>query len=290
MNSASRLEPRPWVDHLELAKPRITVLVALTAAAGFWLASGGGAPARLAWTALGVALASASTGCLNQVLEERHDALMDRTKRRPLPSGRVRRPAAVALGLAWGAAGLGILAWKVNAGAFGLTAFTLGSYLLAYTPMKRVTPWSLWVGAVPGALPPVIGWVAGGGALDARAAALFALQFFWQLPHFLALSWLYREDYARGGYRVWAVDDPTGVETAWQIAATSSALAMAGLFPYFAGLAGPGSLAGAGCLGAAAVAAGFKPFRDHRGRNAREVFLGSLVYLPSIYGLLIAGR
>lgn len=277
-------------DHLELAKPRITALVALTAAAGFSLASGGvWYWARLAWTALGVALASASTGCLNQVLEADFDALMERTKDRPVPSGRVRRDAAYALGFLWGAAGLGLLAWKVNWAACGLTAFTLASYLLVYTPMKRFSPWSLWVGAVPGALPPVIGWVAGGGALDGRAAALFLLQFFWQLPHFLALSWLHREDYARGGFRVWSVDDPSGAETARQMAATSGALVLASLVPCATGLTGPAYLIGAAALGALCLAAGFKPLRDFRGRNARQVFLASLVYLPSIYALLIAG-
>lgn len=278
-------------DCLELAKPRITLLVALTAAAGFALASGhGGDWARLCWTAIGVALASASTGCLNQALEADLDALMERTRRRPLPSGRVRLSVAFALGLAWGAAGLGLLAWKVNAASFGLTAFTLASYLLVYTPMKRLSPWSLWVGAVPGALPPVIGWVAAGGALDGRAAALFLLQFFWQLPHFLALAWLYRQDYARGGYRTWAVDDPSGVETAWQMGATSCALVLAGLVPYAAGLTTAGYLPGAAALGVLVLTAGLKPLRDFGGRNARQVFLASLVYLPSIYGLLIAAR
>ncbi len=275
-------------DHLELSKPRITLLVALTAAAGFTLAAGHGVDwTKLFWTAIGVALAAASTGCLNQALEADFDALMDRTKRRPLPSGRVRRGVAFVLGLAWGAVGLGLLAWKVNAASFGLTAFTLVSYLLVYTPMKRFSPWSLWVGAVPGALPPVIGWVAGAGPLDGRAAALFLLQFFWQLPHFLALAWIYREDYAKGGYRVWAVNDPSGVETAWQMGATSCALVLASLVPYAVGLAGPGYLVGAMALGGMVLIAGLKSIWDLGGRNARQVFLASLVYLPSIYALLL---
>lgn len=273
---------------LELAKPRITLLVALTAAAGFVLASGPAADGpKLFWTVIGVALAAASTACLNQALEADFDALMERTKRRPLPSGRVGRGAAWALGLAWGVAGLGLLAWKVNATSFGLTAFTLVSYLLVYTPMKRVSPWSLWVGAVPGALPPVIGWTAGGGPLDGRAAALFLLQFFWQLPHFLALAWMYREDYARGGYRVWAVDDPAGAATARQMAATSCALVLASLTPYAAGLAGGGYLAGAAALGSLVVTSGLKSIWKPEDRNARPIFLASLVYLPSIYTLLL---
>lgn len=275
---------------LELAKPRITLLVALTAAAGFALAPGETDWPRLFWTVIGVALAAASTGCLNQVLESDFDALMERTKHRPLPSGRVGRRAAYALGLIWGAAGLGLLAWKVNAASFGLTAFTLVSYLLIYTPMKRYSPWSLWVGAVPGALPPVIGWAAGGGPLDGQAAALFLLQFFWQLPHFLALAWIYRKDYAQGGYRVWAVNDPAGVETAWQMAATSCALVVASLLPYAAGLAGGGYLIGAAALGGLVLLAGLKPLGKLSGANARQVFLASLVYLPSIYVLLLVQR
>ena len=177
--------------YLALAKPRITVMVALCAAAGYALASRGTLDwTRLAWTVIGVALASASTGCLNQVLEADLDARMKRTARRPIPMGQVAPGLAHALGLLWGAAGLGLLAWKVNGISCGLTAFTLVSYLLVYTPMKRFSPLSTWVGAIPGALPPVIGWTAAGGALDSSAAVLFGIQFLWQMPHFLALAWL----------------------------------------------------------------------------------------------------
>lgn len=278
-------------DHLALAKPRITVMVVACAAAGYALASRGPLDAaRLAWTAVGVALASASTGCLNQVLETEFDAKMERTRARPVPSGRVRPVVAHALGVAWGAAGLLLLAWKVNAPACALTAFTLASYLLVYTPMKRYTPLSTWVGAVPGALPPVIGWAAAGGALDARAAALFAVQFLWQMPHFLALAWLYREDYARGGYRVSPVVDPSGDSTAWQIAATSGLLLAASAAPFALGMAGPAYLAAALACGGAFLLLSLAAARELTVPRAHRVFLGSLAYLPLVLAALVVAR
>lgn len=276
---------------LELAKPRITALVALCAAAGYALASRGPLDwPRLAWTMAGVALASASTGCLNQVLESDLDERMNRTRRRPIPEGRVTPAAAHALGLVWGAAGLGLLAWKVNASACALTAFTLASYLLVYTPMKRFSPLSTWVGAVPGALPPVIGWTAAGGALDASAAALFSVQFLWQMPHFLALAWLYRDDYARGGYRVVSVTDPSGVLLARQMAATAALLLAASAAPFALGLAGRAYLAAALALGGAFLALSLSAARALDSASARRVFLASLAYLPLVLGALVADK
>lgn len=276
---------------LELAKPRITTLVALCAAAGYALASRGPFDwTRLAWTMAGVALASASTGCLNQVLEADLDERMTRTRRRPIPTGRVSPAAAHALGLAWGAAGLGLLAWKVNGVSCSLTAFTLVSYLLVYTPMKRFSPLSTWVGAIPGALPPVIGWTAAGGALDASAAAIFSVQFLWQLPHFLALAWMYREDYARGGYRVVSVTDPSGVQLSRQLAATAALLLAASAVPFGLGLAGRAYLLAALALGGAFLLLSLAAARALTAASARRVFLASLAYLPLVLGALVADR
>ncbi len=278
-------------DYLALAKPRITVLTALCAAAGFALASPGPLDwPRLAWTMLGVALASASTGCLNQVIEAEFDGLMRRTKNRPVPAGRVTPVVAYALGLAWGALGLGLLAIKVNALACGLTAFTLVSYLLIYTPMKRFSSFSTWVGAMPGAMPPVIGWTAAGGVLDAGAATLFGIQFLWQLPHFLALAWMYREDYALAGYKVYPVTDPTGASTAWQMAATSGLLLAVSTVPFALGLAGGAYLAGALAAGAIFFLMSLAAARELHARSARRVFLASLAYLPLVLALLVADR
>ncbi len=277
--------------YLDLAKPRITVLVALCSAAGYALASRGGMDwARLAWTVLGVALASASTGCLNQVFEADYDALMKRTRGRSIPAGRVTPAAAHALGLVWGAAGLGLLFWKINGVSCALTAFTLASYLLVYTPMKRFSPLSTWVGAIPGAMPPVIGWTAAGGALDASAAALFCIQFLWQMPHFLALSWMYREDYALGGYRVSSVTDPSGAELSWQMAATAFLLLVASIAPFGLGLAGRAYLLTALALGSVFLALSLVAARELTAASARRVFLASLVYLPFVLAVLVADR
>lgn len=277
-------------DWLALAKPRITLLAALCAAAGYALAPGSAGWGRLLWTTLGVALASASTGCLNQVLEADRDALMERTRRRPIPDGRVSPGRAHALGLAWGGAGLAVLAWKVNGASCALTAFTLASYLLVYTPMKRTSPLSTWVGAVPGAMPPVIGWAASGGTLDASAASLFALQFFWQIPHFLALAWLHREDYARGGFRVLTVVDPSGESTARQMAVASALLLCVSTWPFGLGLAGAGYLLGAGALGSGLLGLALSFARALDRPSARRVFLASLAYLPLAFLLMVAAR
>lgn len=278
-------------DHLALAKPRITLMVALCAAAGYALASHGPTDwARLFWMVAGVALASASTGCLNQVLEADLDARMKRTCRRPIPMGRVSPAAAHGLGLLWGAAGLGLLACKVNAVSCGLTAFTLVSYLLVYTPMKRFTPLSTWVGAVPGALPPVIGWTAAGGELDVSAAVLFGIQFLWQMPHFLALAWMYREDYAKGGYRVVSVTDPSGAELAWQMSATAALLLAVSTLPFGLGLAGRAYLFTALALGGLFVVLALAAARELTAASARRVFLASLAYLPFVLAVLVADR
>ncbi|MFI5360963.1 MAG: heme o synthase [Elusimicrobiota bacterium] len=277
-------------DWLALAKPRITFMVALCAAAGYALAPGAHDRARLAWTIVGVALAAASTGCLNQVLEAELDGRMTRTRGRPIPAGRVSPATAHALGWIWGAVGLGLLAWKVNATACGLTAFTLASYLLVYTPMKRFSPASTWVGAIPGAMPPVIGWAAAGAALGPRAGALFSIQFLWQLPHFLALAWIYREDYARGGYQVLAVVDPDGGSTGRQMVLTAGILLAVSVYPYILGMGGPLYLAGALVLSAIFLAFAVRASRNLTSSSARGVFLASLAYLPLVLGLLVAGR
>lgn len=276
---------------LALAKPRITVMVAACAAAGFALASSGPLDwARLGWLLLGVSLASAATGCLNQVFEADLDARMKRTAARPVPSGRVSPGAAHAWGLLWGAAGLAVLAAKSGPTACALTAFTLASYLLVYTPMKRFSPLSTWVGAVPGALPPVIGWTAAGGALDAGAAALFSIQFLWQLPHFLALGWLYREDYAAGGFRISPVVDPSGDSTAWQLAVSAELLLAASVLPYALGMAGAVYLSGALLAGGVFLFQSLTAARGLTAASSRRVFLTSLAYLPLVLLLLVADK
>lgn len=278
-------------DYLALTKPRITLLVAVTTLAGYLLAAPGRADARvLAWTLIGTALASAATGCLNQVMEASEDARMGRTRRRPVPSGRVGRRNGLLFGLGLGAAGCGLLAWKVNVPACALAAFTLASYLLVYTPLKKHTPLSTWIGAVPGALPPLIGWAGARGGLDPGAWTLFGIQFFWQLPHFLALSWMYREEYADAGFRLSSVVDPSGASTARQILAASALLLPVSLLPAAAGLVGTAGLLPMGLCGLAFLCLAVRASWSLSDSNARQVFLASLAYLPLALLILIANR
>lgn len=276
-------------DYLVLAKPRIMLMVVLTAWIGFGLA--GGRPGwTLLWTLLGTGISACSTGALNQYLERGPDARMRRTRTRPLPSGRMEPSRALLFGAACGLLGPALLAWKVNAAASLLTAFTIASYVGVYTPLKSMTPQSTWVGAVSGAMPPLIGWAAARGGLDAAAWALFAIQFLWQIPHFLALFWLYREDYAAAGFRTMPVVDPGGRSTAAQIALHSFTLLPASLMPTLCGLAGRPYGLGAFALGTAYLGVGLRASWTLAPIDTRRLFLASLAYLPLLFGLLVAAR
>ena len=274
--------------YLELSKPRITAFVVFTTWLG-WRFSGRPDAAALWWTLLGTGLASAAAGTLNQWLEVDQDALMRRTSRRPLPSGRLDSDAALAFGLACGAAGVALISAKAGGLAAFLTALTLVLYVGFYTPLKRISPQSTWFGAVSGALPPMIGWAAARGRLDAGAWALFSIQFLWQMPHFLALFWLYREDYAKAGFRVISVVDPGGRGTAFQIALHSMGLLVATMMPTLFGVTGPGYGLGALLLGTAFLAMALKTAWTMEARDHRLLFRASLAYLPAVFGLLVAG-
>lgn len=272
--------------YLELAKPRITVMVATTAALGFWCA-GGRSWSLLAWTVLGTALASASAAALNQCLEREQDALMRRTQGRPLPTGRLSSAQGWAFGLGVGSLGVALLAWKAGGLAAGIAFATVLLYAFAYTPLKRLTPQSTWIGAVAGATPPLIGWAAAAGRLDAGAWCLFGIQFVWQIPHFLALFWLYREEYARAGFKVMPVLDVGA--TAVQIAIHSLALLLASLLPAFIGMTGPAYAPAALIVGAAFLVLGLKASWTMATADARRLFRASLVYLPVVFGMLAGG-
>jgi protoheme IX farnesyltransferase len=276
-------------NYLQLSKPRIVVMVLVTTAVGFCLASGTDR-SRLLWTLLGTALAASACGSLNQLIERRQDALMRRTRSRPLPAQRLSAGQASAFGLACALAGLGLLAWKVNGLACALAAFTIASYVFAYTPLKRLTPQSTWVGAVSGAISPLIGWAAVRGTLEPEAWTLFAIQFIWQIPHFLAIFWIYREDYALAGFRVMPVVDPSGRSTACQIALHSFALLPASLAPTWCGLAGAPYAYGALVLGTVFLGLGMRASWTMTLLDTRRLFLASLVYLPVLFGMLVLGR
>ena len=278
-------------DYLELTKPRITLMVMITAMVGFVMASpravDGGA---LAAALLGTALVAAGASCLNMVIERDIDARMQRTSRRPLPAGRLRPAEALTFGLAVTTVGLVQLGWSSGAAAAAVAAVTWASYLFLYTPLKPHTSLSTVVGAFPGALPPVIGWAAARGTIDGGAFVLFAILFLWQIPHFLAIAWIYRDDYARGGLRMLPVEDPQGLVTGRQAVANSLALLVVSLIPVLARMAGGLYLIGAVVLGVAFVAAASVAAVRRTIPAARGLFLASVLYLPALCGLLLLDR
>lgn len=272
----------------ELTKPGITRLVVLTAAAGFLLAARRAIdPALLAHALLGTALVAAGTNALNQWWERDADARMQRTRRRPLPTGRLRPEDAFAFATAIAVAGIVWLAAFVNTLTAALAAVSLVSYVFAYTPLKRRTPLALFLGAVPGALPILGGWTAAGGGLTAPGWVLFGILFLWQLPHFLALGWLYRDDYRDGGFAMLSRFDPDGRRTGRQALFYAAALFVVSLAPARVGLAGTPYVVGAAALGVALLGWSAEMARQPTPTRARRLFLASVLYLPALLLLLV---
>jgi len=275
-------------DFIQLAKPRIALMVALTTWLG-WALAGGTATWSLLSVLIGASLAAAACGTLNQCMERREDGLMNRTKNRPLPTGRVSPLSALIYGLALAVIGPALVWAAGGALAAGLTLATIVLYVLVYTPLKKVTPQTTWIGAAAGATSPVIGWVAAGAPLDARAFTLFAIQFLWQIPHFLALFWIYREDYARAGFKVMPVVHPDGGTTAIQIAVHSFTLLPATIAPALVGLARPEYAIGAFAVSGSFLLLGLRASWTMSILDNRRLFLASLVFLPLIFGMLLFG-
>ena len=285
--------PRPVLavarDVVALAKPRLSGLVVCTAAGGFWLAPGRRDLASALALLLGTSAVVGSANALNNLLERDVDARMRRTRDRPLPAGRVEPWVAAAVGLGLPAVALPALAFFTNPLTAALASLALFLYAVVYTPMKQRSSLALFVGAVPGAIPPLMGWTAATGHLDAGGLALFALLFCWQLPHFLAISLYLKEDYARAGLKVFAVVHGDRAAKAWS-AATSLLLVAASLSLVALGLAGPLYGAAAALLGLALCAyalAGL--WRDGGHRWARNFFLCTLAHLTLLFAALIAG-
>jgi heme o synthase len=278
-------------DYLELTKPRITLMVVLTALVGFVMGSSGpvSMPAMAA-ALLGTGLVAAGASALNMLMERQTDALMARTRSRPLPSGRLRPVDALVFGMAVTSVGLLELLWLSGRVAGAVAFVTWASYLFAYTPLKTRTSFSTIVGAFPGALPPVIGWAAARGSVDHGAFLLFAILFLWQIPHFLAIAWIFREDYARGGLPMLPVLDAEGRITGRQALANSVALLLVSLAPAAAGMAGRVYLVGAVALGLMFVGVAWRAAVLRSIPAARMLFLCSLVYLPGVSVLLLADR
>ena len=274
-------------DFLALAKPRVVLMVLATTLVGFYLGSPGVLDGlRLLHTLIGTALSAGGTIALNQYLERDLDALMERTRRRPLPAGRLRPAEGLAFGVAITVGGLLHLLFAVSPLAALLAAVTAGSYLFAYTPLKRKSALSTIVGAIPGGLPPMIGWAAARGRLDLEAWILFAILFLWQIPHSLAIARLYRDDYARAGIRFLPVVDPDGRSTGRPIVSHCLALLIVGILPALLGMAGSVYLFGALALGVAFLGCGIHLAIARSAGAARRLLLASLVYLPAVLALM----
>ena len=278
-------------DFVTLTKPRLNFLVLITMLGGMYLAAPYGIRmAILVHAFVGTALVAGGAAALNQVWERETDGLMRRTAARPLPGGRLRVADGAWFGALLSAAGLIELAWKVNVLSAIVAGATLVSYVLVYTPLKTRTSLSTLVGAVPGALPPVIGWAAATGTISIGAAVLFGIVFFWQMPHFLALAWMYRDDYARAGIPLLPVLEPDGRRTGQQALVYAAALWPVSLLPAMVGLAGSAYLIVATVLGFGLIALSLRFARERTQQTARTLFLYSITYLPLLWGALVIDR
>jgi protoheme IX farnesyltransferase len=272
----------------ELIKARLTFLVLLTTLVGFYVGYRGSMDYLLMLhTLLGTGLVASGAAALNQFLERQHDARMRRTEDRPLPSGRLAPDTALMFGGVSSAAGLIDLALAVNLETSLLGAITLCSYLFIYTPLKRVTTLNTAIGAVPGALPPLMGWTAARGEINVEGWSLFAILFFWQLPHFLAIAWMYRDDYAKAGFVMLPMYDSDGQRTAGQTVSHTLGLLPISLCPFLLHLAGVVYLTGALVLGLAFLWHAVQFSRDLTTQRARQLFYASILYLPSLLGLMV---
>jgi protoheme IX farnesyltransferase len=275
-------------DYLELAKARLGALVVLTAFVGYVLGARGDVSLwGLAAAVVGTALSSFGANILNQWWEAEPDSRMLRTRERPLPTGRIDRRLAAALGLVTAALGLAVLAAGTNRLTTLLSLFVILLYVLVYTPLKVRTPFNTVVGAVCGAVPPMMGWTAATGRLDAGAWILGGILFAWQIPHFLSLAWLYREDYARGGFRMLPVVDREG-----RLTGRLAFVYAAALLPITAALSAFGVTGGtflvtSQAVGLAFVGLGWVFLRARSQLAARRLFLASILYLPVLLGLMV---
>jgi protoheme IX farnesyltransferase len=278
-------------DFVSLTKPRLNFLVVATSAAGYYLGAASPLDAIGFFnTVAGTALVAGGSSVFNQIFERDVDALMTRTRLRPLPDGRVAPAEAALFGALLSAAGLLMLALGSTLLAAGVALATLVSYVLIYTPLKRRTSLATVVGAVPGALPPVIGWAGATGVVSREAWLLFAIVFLWQMPHFLAIAWMFRDDYARAGFPMLPVIHPDGRSTARQATAYAAALVPVSLMPAAIGMTSWVYFAGALLLGLAFLTLGIRFARRLGEVDARALFLGSITYLPLVWVLMIATR
>lgn len=277
--------------YCELTKARLSTLVLVTTAVGFILGTFGEMSwMRMFWTMLGTALCAGCASALNQLWEIRLDSRMRRTRNRPLPSGSMSAIHALTAAAVMGYGGLCMLAFGANLAAAGLALLTIVLYVLAYTPMKIRSTLNTIVGAICGAIPPMIGWVAASGKLDIGAWVLGSILFVWQIPHFFALAWMYREDYERGGFAMLPVLDRDGRITTQVIVITSLMLIPLGLLATLLNVTGLVAAIGSLALGLWMLALSVRLYRNHSDANARSVFLASITYLPLLLTLFVIDR
>jgi len=274
----------------QLSKPRVTLLVWLSALAAVWLPGAPVSASLLVSLALGVWLVVASANGLNQVLEWHHDARMPRTATRPIPSGRVGVWESAVVSTTWGVMGVAVLWFLVNPLTSLLGAFALLVYVLIYTPSKRFTAWCTVIGAVPGAIPPVMGWTATQGYLGWETGFLFAMQFLWQFPHFWAIAWKYGREYREAGFHMVPFDDYSGVRVGWAMLGFTVALLALSIVPVFVGWRSIWYAAGSTLLGAWMIRTSWTFARGPSGKGALSVMLASLGYLPLWFILLLLVR
>ncbi len=278
-------------DLWELTKPGITALVLVTTAVGFYLGSAGSVEWwHLLQALLGTGLLAAGTNALNQYAERGVDSRMKRTRQRPLPAGRLRPSTALTFSAGISVVGALHLALAVNLLTAALGAAALIIYIFAYTPLKRRTELCTVVGAIPGAIPPLMGWTAASGQLDLAAWVLFGIVFLWQMPHFYAIAWLYRADYALAGFPMLPVVDEEGERTSRQIVAYTIGLLLVSLLTTVLGLTGAIYLFGALTLGLGFLALGLRLAASRTGSQARRLFFGSIVYLPVLLVLMVVDK
>jgi protoheme IX farnesyltransferase len=278
-------------DYVALAKPRLNLLVVASTVAGYAMAHGDPANVGVVLsTVAGTALVAGGASAFNQIIERDADALMRRTRLRPLPDGRLAPGEAMAFAAILSVAGLLILFAGVNVLAAAVALATLASYAVVYTPLKRRTSFATVIGAIPGALPPVIGWAAAANALSQGAWVLFGILFLWQLPHFLAIAWMYRDDYARAGLQMLPVLEPDGRSTGRQAVVYAAALLPVALAPTLVGMSGAVYFAGALVLTLLFLGMALRFAMTRAVRDARRLFFASIIYLPLLWALMIVDR
>lgn len=275
-------------DYMELTKPRITSLVLVTAALGFFLGAGGVPEiVPLCWFLLGTGMISAGASALNHYLERDVDARMIRTQNRPLPSGRIAPANAMTFGICLVLVGVFLLWGQLNLLTAFLGLLTAFLYVLVYTPMKRISWLNTTIGAIPGALPPVGGWAAATGDLPVAAWALFLIMFAWQHPHFYSIAWMCKDDYQRGGFKMLPVVEPDGRSTFMQINGFNVVLIVLSILPVWMGLSGKIYLTGAVILGLAMLRQGFSLTASQSHDDAKKLLRASVIYLPVLLALIV---